>query len=57
MWTRRIIAAVLVVVGAAWFVQGIGVLGGSPMTGNAFWAVVRLPMAAAPADADDHDLV
>ena len=44
MWASRIVGAVLVVVGAVWFAQGIDVLGGSPMTGNAFWAVVGLPM-------------
>jgi hypothetical protein len=43
MWSR-IIGAVLIVVGAVWFAQGIDVLGGSPMTGNAFWAVVGFPM-------------
>lgn len=44
MWLRRIVGVVLVLVGAVWFAQGINVLGGSPMTGNAFWAVVGLPM-------------
>jgi uncharacterized membrane protein HdeD (DUF308 family) len=44
MWASRIIGAVLVVVGAVWFAQGIDVLGGSSMTGNAFWAVVGFPM-------------
>ncbi len=44
MWVRRVVGVVLVVVGAVWFAQGIDVLGGSPMTGNAFWAVVGAPM-------------
>jgi glucose dehydrogenase len=44
MWVRRIIGVVLVVVGAVWFAQGINLLGGSPMTGNPFWAFVGLPM-------------
>jgi hypothetical protein len=44
MWVRRIVGVVLVLVGAVWFAQGINLLGGSPMTGNAFWAVVGLPM-------------
>ena len=44
MWASRIIGAVLVVVGAVWFAQGIDVLGGSSMTGNVFWAVVGFPM-------------
>jgi len=44
MWMRWIFGALLVVVGAVWFAQGINLLGGSPMTGNAFWAVVGVPM-------------
>jgi hypothetical protein len=44
MWVSRVIGAVLIVVGAVWFAQGIDVLGGSSMTGNAFWAVVGAPM-------------
>jgi len=43
MWSR-IIGGVLILVGAVWFLQGIDVLGGSSMTGNAFWAVVGFPM-------------
>jgi len=43
MWSR-IIGGVLIVVGAVWFLQGIDVLGGSSMTGNAFWAFVGFPM-------------
>ena len=43
MWSR-IIGGLLIVVGAVWFLQGIDVLGGSSMTGNAFWAVVGAPM-------------
>ena len=31
---------VLLVVGALWTVQGLGYVGGSPMTGVTFWAVV-----------------
>lgn len=44
MLASRIIGGVLIVVGAVWFAQGIDVLGGSSMTGNAFWAVVGFPM-------------
>ena len=40
----RVIGVLLVVVGAGWFFQGIDVLGGSFMSGNAFWAFVGLPM-------------
>ena len=44
MWMRRIFGVLLIVVGSVWFAQGIDVLGGSSMTGNAFWAVVGFPM-------------
>jgi len=40
MWTRLVIGVVLVVVGFVWFGQGIGLIGGSFMTGEAFWAVM-----------------
>jgi predicted phage tail protein len=43
LWSR-VVGAVLIVVGGVWFLQGIDVLGGSSMTGNAFWAVVGVPM-------------
>ena len=33
------VGLVLVLVGLVWFLQGIGVLGGSAMSGVAFWAV------------------
>ena len=35
-----IVAAVLVVFGAVFALQGIGVLGGSAMTGDRTWAVI-----------------
>lgn len=35
-----VIAAVLVVVGVVWTLQGLGRLQGSPMTGVHFWAIV-----------------
>lgn len=41
---RVIVGIVLVLVGAVWFLQGIDVLGGSSMTGNAFWAFVGAPL-------------
>jgi hypothetical protein len=34
------IGLALVVVGAIWFGQGIGLIGGSAMTGVALWAVI-----------------
>lgn len=41
---RFIAGMVFVLVGAVWFLQGIDVLGGSSMTGHAFWAFVGAPM-------------
>ena len=35
-----IVAGVLIVVGAIWALQGLGVLGGSAMSGNSMWAVI-----------------
>lgn len=40
MWIRRAIAIALVLVGGLWFFQGIGVVEGSFMTGEAVWAVI-----------------
>lgn len=40
MWVLRIIGGVLCVVGVVWFGQGIGLIGGSFMTGEAVWAVI-----------------
>jgi hypothetical protein len=40
MWIRRAIAVVLLVVGGVWFFQGIGLIEGSFMTGEALWAVI-----------------
>jgi uncharacterized membrane protein HdeD (DUF308 family) len=37
---RRIIAALCLIVGVVWIVQGVGVLHGSFMTGHAVWAVL-----------------
>lgn len=34
------IGAVFVVVGVIWFAQGVGLIGGSFMTGEAVWAVI-----------------
>jgi hypothetical protein len=39
-WIRRAIALALLVVGGVWFFQGIGVIEGSFMTGEAVWAVI-----------------
>jgi len=40
MWARLIIGVVLLLVGIVWFFQGVGVIGGSFMTGEALWAVI-----------------
>ncbi len=36
----RVLGVVLVVVGVVWTMQGLGYLGGSPMTGKTLWATV-----------------
>jgi uncharacterized membrane protein HdeD (DUF308 family) len=40
VWLRVAIAVVLIVVGLVWFGQGIGLIGGSFMSGEAVWAVI-----------------
>jgi hypothetical protein len=40
MRTRWIIAAVLIVIGAAWIGQGLGFLPGGFMVGDIKWAVI-----------------
>jgi hypothetical protein len=35
-----IVGIILILVGAVWFGQGIGAIGGSFMTGDALWAVI-----------------
>jgi Ca2+/Na+ antiporter len=37
---RIVLGALLVVVGAVWFGQGVGWIGGSFMTGEAVWGVI-----------------
>jgi hypothetical protein len=39
-WLSVVIGALLLVVGAIWALQGVGVLKGSVMTGVTLWAVV-----------------
>ena len=39
MRVRIAVGVVACLLGAVWFLQGIGVLGGSGMSGQAFWAV------------------
>lgn len=40
MWVLLILGAILVLVGLVWFGQGVGLIGGSFMTGEALWAVI-----------------
>ena len=40
MRVRLVIGVILIVIGGVWIVQGIGVLGGSFMSGAAIWAVI-----------------
>jgi hypothetical protein len=47
MWLRRAIGIVLLLIGAVWFLQGIGLLKGSFMTGEAVWAVIGFVCVAA----------
>ena len=35
-----VLGGILVVIGLIWFLQGIGVLGGSAMSGVVLWAVI-----------------
>ncbi len=40
MWSRAAVGLVLCLAGGVFFGQGIGVIHGSPMTGEAQWAVI-----------------
>jgi hypothetical protein len=39
-WLFLLLGVLLVLVGGVWTLQGLGVLGGSGMSGSTFWAVV-----------------
>jgi hypothetical protein len=39
-WSQVVIGALAVVAGAVWTLQGLDLLGGSPMSGNRIWAVI-----------------
>lgn len=39
-----ILGGLMAVVGAAWTLQGLGILPGSFMSGNILWTVVGLPL-------------
>lgn len=40
MRARVVVAVVLIVVGVVWIGQGVGVIGGSFMTGQVVWAII-----------------
>ena len=48
-FARLIVSLALLLVGLVWIAQGIGVLGGSPMSGQSFWAVVGVALVAVAA--------
>jgi hypothetical protein len=47
--SRLIIAIMLALVGVVWIGQGSGVIGGSAMSGSAFWGVVGAILVVAAA--------
>jgi hypothetical protein len=46
-WTLITVGGVCFVVGGVWFLQGIGVIGGSFMTSSPTWLVIGLVVAVA----------
>ena len=46
-WLLLLSGLLLAMVGIVWMLQGTGQLGGSPMTGHAFWAWAGLVAAIA----------
>jgi hypothetical protein len=42
MTVVRVLGVLLVLIGAVWTLQGVGVIGGSFMTGSATWLVIGL---------------
>ena len=41
-WIPVVVGIVLILLGGLWMLQGVGILGGSVMTGQTFWAIVGL---------------
>ena len=39
-WTLITVGIVLILLGGLWSLQGVGILGGSVMSGQSFWAIV-----------------
>ncbi|OLB75134.1 MAG: hypothetical protein AUI14_21800 [Actinobacteria bacterium 13_2_20CM_2_71_6] len=46
-WLWIVIGALIVVVGGVWTFQGLGVIGGSVMSGQTLWAVIGPIVAVA----------
>jgi glucose dehydrogenase len=44
--SRLVAAVILVLVGLVWIGQGVGLIGGSAMSGSSFWAVVGVVLLA-----------
>ena len=44
--TRLVLAAVIALVGIVWLGQGVGLIGGSFMTGSPLWAVIGAVLLA-----------
>jgi hypothetical protein len=42
VWVKGILGVILVLLGAVWAGQGIGLLPGSVMTGQLMWAIIGL---------------
>lgn len=49
MVVRRVIGVIVGLVGLVWLFQGIGVLGGSFMSGSSTWATIGLGLVLAGA--------
>jgi glucose dehydrogenase len=45
--SRLVVALVLALIGIVWIGQGVGLIGGSAMTGSSFWAVAGVVLVAA----------
>jgi hypothetical protein len=46
-WVLIVVGALMLVTGVVWTLQGLDVLGGSAMSGNAVWAVIGPIVAVA----------
>jgi hypothetical protein len=46
-WVLLVVGALMLVTGLVWTLQGLDVLGGSAMSGNAVWAVIGPIVAVA----------